>query len=1077
MHGAKLSAGLLFVGALAASAATDSPYGYCSHIVGGAERDHLGTAVGLIRSAGCGWIRDGMTWERLQKHPGDAEWDFSVPDRAIAEMERQGISYLAILHCHRNGKPDFQKASRDPAQWLGYVTKCVERYKGRVGAWEIWNEVNILAKIDNQMSPAEYAEFLRRTYRRIKEIDPSATVTTGGFSDLPIDYLRELYKRGLKDFCDAISIHPYAWPPERSLDTRLEELKALMKEFGDERKPVWISEVGLQLKPRGLAVPGFTAAALKAVDPNRKSWRILVTDEDVPRRLATLEFLRHEFAGAATFGDVGFVDFEAKLAAEKWDAVFFPFDESYPADAMDAVEDFVAKGGTLVDLGSYATAEPCTWKSTGGRVVKFSQAQHPLARRDRNRLRFRVLSCWDWPVKAPEAVPSHITSALGQDDLPPERRVKLPPDKLLRRRYFLPNGLKKGDTFTSLIEGELGGTNYCTAALIRYGSDLKGNLVLGGWYESKCAGVTREDQALCVARTLAIAFAEGVDRLFWYALAPRGGFDMVDPFKFDGTLDGHVAYGAFVRMRPAGSVNLDGEWHDAKRNTYYPRWKRPDGSVAGALWSLKEGDYSLGDFTGARFSDHLGRLLAKSPVTGDRVHLTDHPVYFEFPATFKSERIKTSGTNLLSRLHPTYTSLYNGANATARPVPAHLGRSVIYQLFPRMFTPEGTFTAAAAKLPRLKDLGVDIVYLTPHQLMDDDPDPKHWSARQRSSGCGNAKNPYRQKDYFAVDPEYGTSEDLRNFVARVHELGLKVWFDVVYFHCGPTAVFLKDHPEYVVRNPDGSPRLGDWAFPEMDLSKKEVREYLWSNMTYLVRTYGVDGFRCDVGDMLPVEFWEEGSRRCRALKPDFTMMCEGLRADDQLEAFDLEYGFYVQWTLVEFLKGTEKASMLETAWRAERRDFPKGNRWMRCFENHDFANVEPGEKRKEELYGENRNEAMLVTLFLLDGVPMVYNGQEIADAARHSIFSNRDHGAFGIDWSRADDAKARRRFAKVRELAALRHAHPELFDCPLVWNGTDDPDRKYSFSRLLADGRTLTLTVDIVSGDYAIDMRTKGAEQ
>ena len=120
---------------------------------------------------------------------------------------------------------------------------------------------------------------------------------------------------------------------------------------------------------------------------------------------------------------------------------------------------------------------------------------------------------------------------------------------------------------------------------------------------------------------------------------------------------------------------------------------------------------------------------------------------------------------------------------------------------------------------------------------------------------------------------------------------------------------------------------------------------------------------------------------------------------------------------------------------------------------------------------------MLVTLFLLDGVPMVYNGQEIADAARHSIFSNRDHGAFGIDWSRADDAKARRRFAKVRELAALRHAHPELFDCPLVWNGTDDPDRKYSFSRLLADGRTLTLTVDIASGDYAIDMRTKGTER
>ena len=93
---------------------------------------------------------------------------------------------------------------------------------------------------------------------------------------------------------------------------------------------------------------------------------------------------------------------------------------------------------------------------------------------------------------------------------------------------------------------------------------------------------------------------------------------------------------------------------------------------------------------------------------------------------------------------------------------------------------------------------------------------------------------------------------------------MKVMFDLVYFHCGPHAVFLKDHPDYIVRNPDGTPKLGDWAFPEMDIANPAVREYLYANMLSFIRDHDVDGFRCDVADMLPVDFWEEGARRCRA---------------------------------------------------------------------------------------------------------------------------------------------------------------------------------------------------------------------
>ena len=420
------------------------------------------------------------------------------------------------------------------------------------------------------------------------------------------------------------------------------------------------------------------------------------------------------------------------------------------------------------------------------------------------------------------------------------------------------------------------------------------------------------------------------------------------------------------------------------------------------------------------------------------------------------------------RFHPTYPSVCDVKTARARAVPAFLRTAVMYQLFTRMFTPEGTFAAAAQKLDELKDLGVDIIYLTPHQLADDDADTAYWSARQRACGFGNAKNPYRQKDFFAVDPEYGTETDLKAFVAAAHRLGLRVLFDLVYFHCGPKAVFLGEHPDFIVRNADGSPKLGEWAFPEMDLSKRAVREYLYGNMTHFLRTYDVDGFRCDVADMLPVDFWEEGYRRCRAIRPDVIMMCEGMKGDDQIEAFDLSYGFYTQWTLVAFLKGSQPASMLETAWKAQRRDFPKGFHWMRCFENHDFANLVPGEKRKEELYGPKRNAAMIATCFLLDGTPMLYNGQEIADRAPHAIWSNRDHGGWHIDWSRRDDAVARERRALVKRLAALRHAHPELFDAPVLWNKVKDPQTSFSFTRPLVDGTRLTLAVDVRTGDFTL---------
>ena len=1050
-----------------------SPYGYDSHLIRPEEYPHLDRELALLNDAGTGWFRTGIRWDFLQKTPGAGGWDFSVYDDVIDKALAHGVSFLPIFHIHSAPRIQVEK----PELWCDYVRRCVERYRGRVSHWEVWNEVNI-GDEENKMSPEEYEKVLRRTYQTVKACDPQAIVTTSGFAGVPLDYIERLYQLGARDCFDVMNVHIYpGMRPEGKIDAELERLWMLMAKYGDGRKPVWLTEVGLRADRREkLAVTGFAAAALKAADPSRQTWRILLVEDERRRLESATRLLKAELPNC-TFDGCDFRSVERRIAEDAPDALFLPLNCTYPADAMDAVTNYVACGGTLVDMGGFSMYQPCHWKRTG-RMELMDGGGHA----DRRRLRFAVVSPYS-DQRYPHQLKLRSAGAFEKIN------VRGP---LVNQRYFKPVGLKPGDSFEPLLVGTTtNGLEACSAAIIRYGSDMKGRLVLSGWSEPGVSPPTRDDQAVAVARDLSIAFAAGFEKVFWYSLCDC--FGLVDPKNLASgeKMSGHRAYKAFIRRRPAGSVNLAGQWRNAKRTVYWPQWRRPDGTVAGAIWSVEPIKVRV-NFSGkARFYDHLGERVA-SPLgkaEAGEIALGPEPLFFEgaevavgdetrfaplTPSAAAAEKLlhrnKPKSKAFADRFFPTYPSVCDVKKATAREAAPCLRGAVMYQLFTRMFTPEGTFKAAERKLPELKELGVDIIYLTPHQLADDDSDQRHWSSRQKACGFGNSKNPYRQKDFYAVDPEYGSQQDLKDFVAAAHRLGMKVMFDLVYFHCGPKSVFLDEHPDFIVRNADGTPRLGDWAFPEMDISRREVRDYLYANMEGFVRDYGVDGFRCDVADMLPVDFWEEGYLRCKALKPDIFMMCEGLKGDDQLQAFDLSYGFYTQWTMVELLDGRQPASMLRTAWEAQQRDYPRNFHWMRCFENHDFANVVPGEKRKEERYGAKINEAMIATCFLLDGVPMLYNGQEIADSAPHSIYSNRDHGGWHIDWSKADEPQAVERRALVKRLVALRHENPGLFDAPVTWLETGSSDHVFAFRRELP-GYPLTLAVNVSkeSADVQID--------
>ena len=357
----------------------------------------------------------------------------------------------------------------------------------------------------------------------------------------------------------------------------------------------------------------------------------------------------------------------------------------------------------------------------------------------------------------------------------------------------------------------------------------------------------------------------------------------------------------------------------------------------------------------------------------------------------------------------------------ARETPDWFSQGVIYQVQPRAFSPDGSLKGITAKIPYIKETGATILYLVPVFKMDDDMDKSFWSPRQIASGFDNPRNQYRISDYFHVDPEYGSDADLKELVAAAHRAGLKVLFDLVYFHCGPTAPVLKEHPEFTRWNADGTVLKGRWRFPQFDFRNRGLREYLFTNMTYLLAEFGCDGFRCDVGARIPLDFWCEARDRVSALRPDAVLLCEGSDSANQTKAFDADYGRLAFGELLaSAVKKKDSARIVRAVWEKRHAKCAAGARFVNHYENHDIAtDVRP---RRETSWTHAGIDQTLVYMFTADGIPMLFNGNEFCEAsADHSMF-----GRTPLDWSAAETSAGKGRLALVKRLSELRRTTPAL---------------------------------------------------
>ena len=380
--------------------------------------------------------------------------------------------------------------------------------------------------------------------------------------------------------------------------------------------------------------------------------------------------------------------------------------------------------------------------------------------------------------------------------------------------------------------------------------------------------------------------------------------------------------------------------------------------------------------------------------------------------------------------------------------PEWLSRSAVYQINPRTFSADGTIRAVTNELPKLKELGFRVMYLCPIFEEDDSENRDFWSTRQKKSETNNPKNPYRMNNYFKIDSEYGTEDDLREFIEEAHRLGMRVLLDLVYLHIGPNAPILKRHPEFARQDRDGNIICTEWNFPYLDYTSDGLREYLMCNMIYYLGEMDADGFRCDVGDGVPTDFWVEARRRMKAVKPDSVLINEGSNWNNLLKGFDSSYCFDWHVNLYKAFSGEISAAECRAFLEKLANEIPSGAKLIFDIDNHDTVTDWP--KRTEKVAGHNGMEQIEVINYLLDGIPMVYCGNELADEAYHSLFANRFHmGRFETTDRRGLETLdySLRRQEIMKGLNTLKLESDILCYGSTVWVDNSAPEKLLSFSR------------------------------
>lgn len=387
--------------------------------------------------------------------------------------------------------------------------------------------------------------------------------------------------------------------------------------------------------------------------------------------------------------------------------------------------------------------------------------------------------------------------------------------------------------------------------------------------------------------------------------------------------------------------------------------------------------------------------------------------------------------------------------------------AVLYQINTRHFTPEGTFAAAERELPRLRELGVDILWLMPiHPI----------GVENRKGTLGS---PYSVRDYYAVNPEFGTEDEFRSFIDAAHAQGFRVILDLVANHTAWDNPLRSEHPDWYEKTWNGDFRptpWWDWSdIIDLDWSQPGVREHIGGAMEHWVREFGVDGYRADVAGYVPVDFWETMRARLDAIRPVF-MLGEVQQTTFHRASFDATYAWDWHNTSKNVAQGRGNATSFYGYYAENESLWPREAMRLTYIENHD-SNAWEG--TIYENYGPLL-DVMTALSFTGEGVPLIHNGMEACNANRLEFFE-RDP----IDWSQGEDCAYG---DLLRDLIAFRDANsalengrwgarmrPVLTDQPqalLSWVREEDGNKVLGLFNMSGEPVTATFADGLPAGTY-----------
>lgn len=340
-----------------------------------------------------------------------------------------------------------------------------------------------------------------------------------------------------------------------------------------------------------------------------------------------------------------------------------------------------------------------------------------------------------------------------------------------------------------------------------------------------------------------------------------------------------------------------------------------------------------------------------------------------------------------------------------------LQKQVIYSIYVRNHTPEGTFRAVIPDLDRIKALGTDIIWFLPIH-------PIGVEGKKGSLGC-----PYANRDYRAVDPAYGTMEDFKALVDEIHKRGMRCIIDVVYNHTSPDSVLFHQHPEFFYRGPDGKPgnKMGDWSdVIDLDYRCRALWDYQIQSLCQWAEI--VDGFRCDVASFVPLEFWLKARQEVAKVRPDCIWLAETVHQSfgcmarragvysmldyDAYQAFDMEYEYDIREVFDKYLTGKTSLDHYLDMLNFQEAIYPANYNKLRFLENHDQPRIASFIPRESDLIN------YTAFLYFLKGTTLIYAGQEFENDHLPSLFEKEP-----IDRNTGKDLSAL--MARLRQIKGM----------------------------------------------------------